>query len=366
MTSGMKPKIALCLPGGGVTGAMYQIGALAALEDLVAGFDATGLDVYVGTSSGASVASVLAGGVPVQRMYRALLDPADVYFPLERRHLLRMDLGEWRRAMGTLFGAARHGAASLIKRAPSPSPQALWEELDRFYDSLPAGVFTLDGYERFLEEFFARRGVPNNFPAMPRALRIMAHDLDSGEPAVFGGAGLEHVPVSRACIASSAVPPFFSPVRIRDRFYIDAAAAQVAQLDVAVREGADVLLVVNPMIAVHAQGVPTGHGHRPSVRDKGYMWVANQAIRIGMQTMLRECVARLRAAGEVDVVLIEPEPTDGVLFMFSPASFNGRRTMLEHAYRATRDRVASWLAEQNPNVARAGWVMRAAATHPGP
>jgi NTE family protein len=355
----MKPKIALCLPGGGVTGAMYQIGVLAALEDLVSGFEATALDLYVGTSSGASVAASLAGGVPVQRMYRALLDPADVYFPLERRHLLRMDLGEWRRAIGTLFGAARQGTASLIRRAPSPSPQALWEELDRFYDSLPAGVFTLDGYERFLEDFFARRGVPNNFPAMPRPLRVIAHDLDSGAPAVFGGPGLEHVPVSRACIASSAIPPFFSPVRIRDRFYIDAGAAQVAHLDVAARSGVDVLVVVNPMVAVHAEGVPTGHGHRPSVRDKGYMWVANQAIRIGMQTLLREAVARLRAEGNVGVVLIEPEPTDGVLFMFSPASFTGRRTMLEHAYRATKNQVASWLASGSETVARAGWSIRA-------
>src|SRR5581483_3386373 len=125
----MKPKIALCLPGGGVTGAMYQIGALAALEDVVQGFQANDLGLYVGTSSGASVAAALAGGIPVQRMYRALLDPADVFFPLERRDLLRMDLGEWARALGTLFGAVRHGGESVLRRKPAPSPQALWEQL---------------------------------------------------------------------------------------------------------------------------------------------------------------------------------------------------------------------------------------------
>ena len=53
----MKPKIALCLPGGGVTGGMYQIGALAALEDALEGFQANDLALYVGTSSGASVAN---------------------------------------------------------------------------------------------------------------------------------------------------------------------------------------------------------------------------------------------------------------------------------------------------------------------
>jgi NTE family protein len=353
----VKPKVALCLPGGGVTGAMYQIGALAALEDVVAGFDANAMDLYVGTSSGATVAAALAGGIPVQRVYRALLDPADVFFPLERRHVLRMDLGEWRRVIGTLFGAFNQGGRSFLSRGPAPTPQALWAELDRLYDSLPTGVFTLDGYERFLEDFFARRGVPNNFRAFPRPLRIMSHDLDSGQPVFFGDPSMEHVPVSRACIASTALPPFFSPVRIRDRFYIDAGAAQVSLLDAA--KGADVLVIVNPMVPVHVDMVPTGHGHLPSVRDKGYMWVANQATRIGIHKLFVETVARLRAEKKTKVILVEPEPTDGVLFMFSPASFSGRRTMLEHAYRTTRDQVTAWLAAKDDTVVRAGWKSRA-------
>jgi predicted acylesterase/phospholipase RssA len=220
-------------------------------------------------------------------------------------------------------------------------------------------VFELEGYERFLEDFFARRSVPNNFRAMPRALRIVAHDLDSGERIVFGEPGTDHVPVSRACIASTALPPFFSPVRIRDRFYIDAGAAQVSLLEAALEGGANVLVVVNPMVPVSVAGVPTGHGHRPSVRDKGYLWVANQATRIGMHTLLCESVARIRRERSATVILIEPEPTDGVLFMFSPASFTGRRTMLEHAYRATRDQVAHWLEEGDESVRRAGWTRRA-------
>jgi predicted acylesterase/phospholipase RssA len=340
---------------------MFQIGALAALEDTVENVDANAFDLYVGTSSGATVAAALAGGRPVQRIYRALLDPADLYFPLERRHILRMDLREWTRAAGTIFGALRHGAKSLTSKAPSPSPAALWEELDRFYDSLPAGVFSLDGYERFLEDFFVRRGVPNSFHGMPRPLRVMAHDLDSGEPVFFGGTGHDHITVSRACAASSALPPFFSPVRIGDRHYIDAGAAQVAHLDEAVALGADVLVVVNPMVPVRAEGVPTGHGHRPTVRDKGYLWVANQAIRIGVHEMLRQSIARIQASSQVEVIVIEPEPTDGILFMFSPASFSGRRKMLESAYRTTRDRVSAWLDGRERAVRRARWSTRRAA-----
>jgi predicted acylesterase/phospholipase RssA len=157
-----------------------------------------------------------------------------------------------------------------------------------------------------------------------------------------------------------ALPPFFSPVRIRDRFYIDAGAAQVSHLDAAIEAGAEILVVVNPMVPVQAEMVPTGHGHRSSVRDKGYLWVANQAIRIGMHTLLQESVARIRKEGRASVILIEPDAHDGILFMFSPASFTGRRTMLEYAYRATRDRVAEWFAASEEAVSKAGWIGRAA------
>lgn len=358
MPNGNEPRVALCLPGGGATGAMYQMGALAALEDAVDGLDGNEFDFYIGTSSGASIAAALAGGRPVQRMYRAFLDPADTYFPLERKHILRTDFAEWQRTATTALRAIGKGTRSLLKRAPEPSRTALWEELDRLYDSLPAGVFSLEGYERFLADFFYRRSVPNTFHGMPKELFILSHDLDSGEQVLFGAPGFDHVPVSRACISSMALPPFFSPVRIGDRHYIDAGAAQLAQLNVAVERGADVLVVVNPMVPVAAEQVPTGHGQQKSVRDKGYLWVANQAMRIAMHALLVEAVARIRAAGECEVILIEPEPTDGILFMHNPTSFSARRTILEYAYRTTRERVNGWLVGREAAVERAGWQTR--------
>ncbi len=348
------PHVSLYLPGGGTTGAMYQVGVLAALEDTVEGLDANAFDLYVGTSSGATVASALAGGQAVQRIYRSCLDPADVYFPLERRHIAKVDLGEWRRTFVTALQAFRHGTANLVSRGPAPSPAQLWEELDRLYDSLPAGLFSLDNYERFLEEFFLRRGIPNYFHALDRELVILAHDLDSGERVLFGGDGFSHLPIARAAAASMALPPFFSPVRIGERHYIDAGAAQVSALDVATDRGTDVLVVINPMVPVLAEDVPTGHGRRPSLRDKGYLWVANQAIRIGVHALMQQSVAAVRASGR-EVILIEPEPGDGIRFMYNPASFSARREILEYAYRTTKDRVRGWLSGREAAVQRAGW-----------
>ncbi|HKQ68832.1 MAG TPA: patatin-like phospholipase family protein [Polyangiaceae bacterium] len=358
-----KMRVALCLPGGGVTGGMYQIGALSALEDSLEGLDARGFDLYVGTSSGATVAAALAGGLPVQRLYRALLDPADDYFPLERAHLTRMDLDEWRRTIVTAFGALRSSVRSLTSR--TPSPKDLWEQLDRFYDSLPAGLFTLDAFERFLEEFFLRRGVSNGFPGLPRPLRVVAHDLDSGERVLFGAPGMDDVPVARACCASTALPLFYSPVRIRDRHYIDGGVGRVGHLDVAESEGADLVILVNPMVPVRAEatGVPTGHGARPSVRDKGLMWVYNQGMRIGVHARLHYSLGSAqKASGQpagvslrIPLLLIEPQPTDAVLFMHNPASFAARRTILEYAYKTTRDRVAEWIDTNRSVIEQAGF-----------
>ena len=225
-------------------------------------------------------------GSPYSGSTAALIDPADNYFPLERAHLTRMDLDEWRRTIVTAFGALRSGVHSLTSR--TSSPKDLWEQLDRFYDSLPAGLFTLDAFERFLEEFFLRRGVSSSFPGLARPLRVVAHDLDSGDRVLFGAAGYDDVPLARACCASTALPLFYSPVRIRDRHYIDGGVGRVGHLDVAEQEGADSVVLINPMVPVRAEmtGVPTGHGARPSVRDKGLMWVYNQAMRIGVHARL--------------------------------------------------------------------------------
>jgi NTE family protein len=337
--------IALFLPGGGAAGAMYQIAALAALEDAIAGLNANEFDLFLGASSGASVAAALAGGREVRRIYRALLDPADVYFPLERKHLLKMDLSEWRRAARTVVSALHQGVASALSRGPAPSPMALWEELDRLYDSLPAGFFSLERYERFFADRLARRGMPNSFAGLPRELRVIAHDLDRGQEVLFGEPGYDHVPITRACTASMALPPFFSPVRIGERYYIDAGAAQVRALEAAVKARVRAVVIVNPMVPVCASGeagVPTGHGERPSLRDKGAMWVANQAHRMSLRALLAETIERLRRETRMQVILIEPDPTDTLLFMYNPASFAARRAILEQAYRTTRERVSAW------------------------
>jgi hypothetical protein len=61
-----------------------------------------------------------------------------------------------------------------------------------------------------------------------------------------------------------------------------------------------------------------------------------------MHAVLSETIARLRRETRMQVILIEPDPTDTLLFMYNPASFSARRAILEQAYRTTRERISAW------------------------
>jgi NTE family protein len=332
-----RPKLGLCISGGGVTGAMYSVGCLAALEDRIEGFAGSGFDVVVGTGAGATVGLGIAGGINVQRMYRALLDPSDDFFPLQRNHLLRFDLGEILRVFGSTIAAARHVVSSA---AANPLDVKVWDELERFVDSLPAGVFTLDAYERFLTDFMQRRGIPQRFSALPRRLFLIASDVDAGRRAVFGQGDLADVPVARAVVACSATPILYAPVEIAGRDYVDGGLGDAAHIDIAVAEGCRMIVVINPMVPVHAgdggRDVPTGHGRKRRVRDKGAIWVYNQAVRIWMEARFRLGLERFHTEHpETGVVVLEPKQTDATLLMYSPMNFAARRAILQEGYTST-------------------------------
>lgn len=331
------PRTGLCLCGGGVTGALYEVGCLAALEDFFYGFHACDFDAFVGTGAGATVAMALAGGMRAGRLYRALLDPADDFFPLRRQHMFSFHGAEFKRVVSTLALAGRRAVGALIA---SPLDTDVWNELERFVDSLPAGLFSLGAYEKFLSDFMERRAIGADFRDLPRPLALIAFDLDAGERRVFGAAPHVDVPVAQAVAAASAIPILFAPVRVRDRDYIDAGLGDIAHVDVAVALGSEAVLVLNPMVPirseVHLRDIPTGHGAMKRVRDKGLLWVYNQSMRIRSETRLQAGLTRYREAHpDTEILLLEPDPSDATLFMHSPMNFAARRAILTHAYTTT-------------------------------
>src|SRR5512141_1716302 len=87
-------KLGLVCAGGGVTGAVYEIGALAALEDRLENTSLTDFDVFVGVSAGAYISALLANGVTPSLLFRNATRSAGSRTDVDDLSLFRLNLGE--------------------------------------------------------------------------------------------------------------------------------------------------------------------------------------------------------------------------------------------------------------------------------
>src|ERR687893_1016829 len=93
-----RSKTALVLGGGGFTGAVYEIGALRALDLLSVNRTVNQFDVYVGTSAGSFVASLCANGVSPEEMMRVVNQQVPTPFrDIDLNMLLRPNYLEYAR-----------------------------------------------------------------------------------------------------------------------------------------------------------------------------------------------------------------------------------------------------------------------------
>lgn len=328
---------ALVLTAGGVTGALYEVGVLRALEERY-GSPLDLFDLFIGVSAGASVGAFVAQGVSPTRLYEALLAGGDPLFPLEQRHLAALDLARALR----LGGAAARLALQALGRLLA-GRRALANGAG---PALPAGLFDIQPYRRFIADTLADRGLSDDFRRLPRPLLIPATDLDSARRVTFGEAPWDDVPISTAVAASSAIPGFFEPVALRDRFFIDGNVATVVHLDLVRARRIREAVVVSPRAPVENVGascvVPGERGACLSLRERGLWTVHDQAARIEHQDRLHVGIAqfRLETPG-TRVALVEPDGADGTLFLANPMGLDARREVLARGYARGRAALAS-------------------------
>ena len=337
--SAVRSKIGLALAGGGPVGGIYEVGAMAALSEALEGLDFNSFDYFVGVSSGGFVAAAVANGMHPGSLARMLVEnDTDEMFDPEL--LLRPALGEYmKRALSVpllLFSSFRNYFSD-------PLHTGLFESLQRLSYALPSGIFDNAGVDELLRRMFSAYGRSNDFRELKHKLFLVATDLDSGASVAFGSKGYDDVPISLAVQASAALPGLFPPVNIGGRYFVDGALIKTLHASVALREGADLVICINPLVPFDS-AMAARHAH-PDARslapehlvDGGLPVVLSQTFRAIIHSRMRTGMARYDLEYKnADVVLFEPKPDDEEMFFTNVFSYSSRSRLCEHAYQNTR------------------------------
>ena len=334
MTGTRGGKTALVLAGGGFTGAVYEIGALRAIDDLLISRSVNEFDIFVGTSAGALVATFLANGSSPEEMLKVLEGSnKDV------RSIGRKDI----------FSLNYRNYLKWLLKLPFKLVDVWGENIDHLNEvtlfdlgwnllgALPSGLYDDLALDHYIAQTLAKLGHHNLFDEVERELYIIATDLNTGERAIFGKGYTSNVPISRTVAASSALPLLYKPVSIGGNEYIDGSLRGSASLDLAIEKGATLVVCINPLVPLDSLNgqLQRTRGKRKPIRlsDKGIQSIANQSLRIFSHAGLHYHIKQLRRTHpEVDIILIEPDPKDYQMFFYNIMHYSARLTVAQHGF----------------------------------
>ena len=327
-----RSKTALVLGGGGFTGGVYEIGALRALDLLSVNRTVNQFDVYVGTSAGSFVAALAANGITPEEMMRVVNQQVPTPFrDIDVGTLLRPNVLEF----------AQDGRAAAAT-APRGSPRELAPAARRSVSVMDVVLGLAEGAAvRHLLRLGHRattcaRCSPT--PTAPTTSACSSTSSTSPRPTSTPASGSSSAPTAgttsrsrRAVRASTALPMVYKPVRVNDRELVDGGIVSTTNLDIAVEAGAKFVVVVNPLVPVR-QRLLEATSARCSAHARGTSatWASPQ---IGYQAFKLLAYQRLHEMARqweerypgVDIVLIEPEPDDELMFQTSIMNFTQAR-----------------------------------------
>ncbi len=336
-------RTALVLGGGGVTGGVYEMGALRALDLLAVNRTVNEFDVYVGTSAGSFVASLAANGVTPEEMIRVVNQQVPTPFrDINTGTLMSPNYLEFAKSAASLplrtLGMVRSVAGNL--RASS-----IMDVIVGLAEALPSGIYDGTGIERYLAEVLGDFDRTNDFRLLKNELYLTSTDLDTCERIVLGAEEWDDVPISRAVAASTALPMVYKPVEVKGRQLIDGGIRSTTNVDIAVERGAKFVIVVNPLVPYvndFQKVIPTMFGSRTRrVSDMGFPQIGYQTFKLLAHQRLHEAVQHWqeRYPG-VDIILIEPDPNDELMFDTNIMNFTKRVEIARHGFESVTLRLA--------------------------
>lgn len=367
-TPGTGPRIALALAGGGPMGAIYEIGVLCALDESLTGLDFSKLDHYVGVSAGGFIAAGLANGMTPRALCASFIENdrsgADAFDP---SWLMVPAYDEFLRRAIMLPGLL----ASALWRI-SVGRKSLTQVIERLGAGLPTGMFSNHKIHVEMAKMFARDGFTNDFRQLKTRLTLVATNLDTGEAAPFGRPGWDHIPISQAVQASSALPGLYPPVEIDDQYYVDGALKKTLHASMAMDHGVDLMLCLNPLVPfdstapgaprVMQSGLAPEKRRIPRIVEGGLPAVLSQTFRSMIHSrMVLGMKHYERAYPDTDILLLEPDHRDPELYLANIFSYRQRRHLAEHAFQQTRQMLRSRKTGLAAKLARHGIELNQAA-----
>jgi NTE family protein len=261
-------RVMVVLGGGGVKG-MAHAGAWRAIEE--SGVEVSGV---VGTSIGALVGACVAGGQGWRELTaRALaLTKPDIVL-----------LNRW-----TL----------LLNGIRQPS------------------VFRGDTLRTYIESVLPVR----EFGELRLPLSVNAVDLQSGAQTWFGAGGRMDVALADAVYASCALPVFYPPAQIGDRYYVDGGAADALPVAWAAERGAELIVAIDVGSGSELDAAQTV--------EKGLVAIQHRVF--SMMSFARKR-AQLDAWAGPPLLYVRPRLEEYATFDFESTEY-----FLEEGYRATR------------------------------
>lgn len=379
-----KKKIALVLSGGGIKAAAFHIGVCLALKEkgfafsggpkewvqqkypfMAAGFDSSSqskptISLYVGSSAGAFVASVLASGKSLESLITAFqagfgsspfynLPKEDHLKPVGYRHIFNLNS---KRILSWI-------PESLLERSLlTGGIEVLFKKGFKLN-----GVFNTNGIERYLRKYVLDE---NEFSRLGVQLYIIATQLNHSRKTIFGPylessktpttKYIGYTKISEAVAASIALPPMFAPYPIKKPdgkliYHYDGEIRDTLSTHVAADHGADLIIAsysmqpyhFNPDVgSLHTFGMPAiinqalyqvleqkvaKHIQFQNQKKDTYAALKEVCIELNLSVdqttrILTTANEKLSHNPEVDYIYISPRPQNYEMFFADHFSLN--------------------------------------------
>jgi predicted acylesterase/phospholipase RssA len=348
-----QPKIGLALAGGGPVGAIFELGALRALDEAIDGLRLHELDVYVGVSAGGLIAASLANGISTSEMCRIFMGHKHAQHLFEPEKLLQPAYSEYLERARTVPKILSDSLIDLIK---DPAHASVSRFIGALGKAVPSGIFDNEAIHEFLLNIFESNNCTNDFRKLDRNLYVVAVDLDSGAAVRFGGKDFDDIPISRAVQASAALPGMYPPVKIGDRYFVDGALRRTMHASVALDEGVDLVFGINPLVPYDSSSSELDlHIPVRKLIQGGLPLILSQTFRAMIQSRMNVALEKYaRSHPAADIALVQPHRGDEEIFFTNIFSFASRQALCDHAYRRTRASLKMKAAEIDLCLARHG------------